>query len=247
MARPRTLAMKLGGLAAATYVRTWMGSLDIQASMYDATSDPAREDFRGPIIFVCWHEYLLAPFYIGGQTNTSILTSRHRDANWIAEAARHLGFQTIRGSTSKGGSQALLELMRQQGARNLGIACDGPLGPRRSMAPGPIYLSSRLQIPLVLYGAGYDRPWRVATWDRFALPRPGSRARLVVGPRMQIPPNLDRTQVEHYRQRAESLLLRLTFEAEAWAEAGTRKVGQRAMRRQPSPISCRRNRAAAAG
>lgn len=245
MAGQRTLAMKLGGLAAATYVRTWMGSLDIQASMYDATTDPAREDFRGPIIFAFWHEYLLAPFYIGGQTNTAILTSRHRDANWIAEAARHLGFQTIRGSTSNGGSKALLELMRKHGARNLGIACDGPLGPRRSMAPGPIYLSSRLQIPLVLYGAGYDRPWRVGTWDRFALPRPGSRARLVVGPRMQIPPNLDRAQVEHYRQRAEALLLRLTFEAEAWAEAGTRKVGQRALRRQPSPLICRRRFAAA--
>jgi lysophospholipid acyltransferase (LPLAT)-like uncharacterized protein len=237
-----SLAMKAGGLAAAAYVRAWMGSLDIQASMYDSTTDPARDEFRGPIIFVFWHEYLLAPFYIGGQTNTSILTSRHRDANWIAEAARHLGFRTIRGSTSKGGSQALLEFLRHEASRNLGIACDGPLGPRRQMAPGPIYLSSRLQIPLVLYGAGYDRPWRVDTWDRFAVPRPGSRARLVVGPRMQIPANLDRAQVEHYRQRAETLLLRLTFEAEAWAEAGTRKEGQRALRRKPRPV--RQHRAA---
>jgi lysophospholipid acyltransferase (LPLAT)-like uncharacterized protein len=225
--------MKLGGLAASAYVRTWMGSLDIQAAMYDPTVDPVRADYCGPVICAFWHEYLLTPFYLRGRSNSAILTSQHRDADWVAEAARHLGYMTIRGSTSRGGSRALLEFMRDRGARNLGIACDGPRGPRRSLAQGPIYLSSRLRIPLVLYGVGYDRPWRMPTWDRFAVPRPGSRARVVIGPRMQIPPDVDRGQVAHYRQRAETLLLRLTFEAEAWAEAGTRKEQQFAARREP--------------
>jgi lysophospholipid acyltransferase (LPLAT)-like uncharacterized protein len=235
MANSSSLAMKLGGLAAASFVRTWMGSLDIQEVTYDPTTHPSHAEFREPIICAFWHEYLMAPFHLGGHTHTAILTSRHRDANWIAEASRHLGFDAIRGSTNRGGSRAMLEFLRTHGARNLGIACDGPLGPRRCMAQGPIYLSSRLQIPLVLWGVGYDRPWRMPTWDQFAVPRPGSRARLVVGPRMQIPAKLNRAQLAHYRERAEAMLLRLTFEAEAWAAEGTRKRAQYAARLRPAP------------
>ncbi len=226
---------KLGGLAASMWVKTWMGSLDFQAAMYDPTIDPVRADFAGPLIGIFWHEYLLAPFFLRGRSHSAILTSRHRDAEWLSEAARHMGFVTIRGSTYRGGSQALLEFMRHHELRNLGIACDGPRGPRRELAQGPIYLSSRLQIPLVAFAVGYERAWRLSTWDRFAIPRPGSRARVITSPRLQMPPGLDRAGVEHYRKRVEAVLRRLTLEAEAWAVAGSRKLEQMPMRCQPAP------------
>ena len=232
--RQNSLSTKLGGLSAALAVRAWMGSIDFQSVLYDPTVDPVREDYRGPVIGIFWHEYLLSPFYLRGRTNSAILTSRHRDAEWLSEAARHMGFRTVRGSTNRGGSQALLELIRKHEAQNLGIACDGPRGPRRRLAPGPIYLSSRLQIPLVAYAVGYDRPWRMPTWDRFALPRPGCRGRIVVGPRLQIPARISREGIEHYRERVEAVLLRLTWEAEAWAAQGGRKLDQVPTHRQPA-------------
>lgn len=225
---------KLGGLLASASVRTWMNTLDIQGLLYDPTVDPVRDDFEGPVIVVFWHECLLAPFYLRGRTNSAILTSRHRDAEWLSEAARHLGFVTVRGSTNRGGGKALLELIRSRGTCNVGIACDGPRGPRRKLAQGPIYLSSKLQIPLITYAVGFDRPWRMPTWDRFAVPRPYSRARVLVSPRVQIPSDLDREGVEHYRLRVERLLLRLTTEAEAWAESGARKTGQQPIRSLPA-------------
>jgi lysophospholipid acyltransferase (LPLAT)-like uncharacterized protein len=80
-------------------------------------------------------------------------------------------------------------------------------------------------------GMGYDRPWRVNSWDRFAIPRPGSRARGVVSPACTIPPNLDRDGLEHYRLHVEQLLNRLTDEAEAWARSGTSKTCQQSVRR----------------
>jgi hypothetical protein len=88
-------------------------------------------------------------------------------------------------------------------------------------------------MPLVAMGLGYDRPWRLNSWDRFAVPRPYSRARGVVGPPMTIPPDLDRDGVEHYRLQVERVLNRLSCEAEAWAEAGTPKLGQATV--APSP------------
>jgi hypothetical protein len=90
-------------------------------------------------------------------------------------------------------------------------------------------------MPLVVMGFGYDRPWRAKSWDRFAVPRPYSRARAVVSPPLRIPARLDRDSLERYRLQTEQLLNRLTCEAEAWAESGTRKLNERPLRREPSP------------
>lgn len=236
----KSLQTKLGGLAASIFVRTWMGSLDFQATHYDPSVDPVLPVFRGPVIAVFWHEYLLTPFYLRGRSHTAILTSRHRDAEWLSEASRHMGFETIRGSTYRGGTQALLQFIRDNGMRNLGIACDGPRGPRRQLAQGPIYLSSKLQIPLVAYGIGYSHAWRMPTWDAFALPQPAARGRMIMGPRMQIPASLSRAGVEHYRKRVESVLLCLTEDAEAWARDGNRRIQQCPIRREPAPLGFRR-------
>jgi lysophospholipid acyltransferase (LPLAT)-like uncharacterized protein len=162
-----------------------------------------------------------------------MLLSRHRDADVLTEVANHLGFEFVRGSTFGGGGTALRELLRKSQQMNLTITPDGPRGPRRVLAQGPVYLSSKLGMPLVAMGFGYDRPWRLGSWDRFAIPKPYSRARAVVSPAMVIPPNLDRDGVEHYRVQVERMLNRLTWEAEAWAEAGTPKVNEVAVRPQP--------------
>lgn len=117
----------------------------------------------------------------------------------------------------------MLERSRHQ---HLTITPDGPRGPRRRLAQGPIYLASRLQLPLVAMGFGSDRPWRAKSWDRFAVPRPFSRARAIIGPPVMLPPDLDRARMEECRQRVERLLDCLTQEAEAWAASGTRKAGE---------------------
>ena len=223
----RTWVNRLGGLLSATSVRIWLGSLDMQMVGFDPTIDQADRAGASPSVIVFWHEYMLCPFAARGNTNSAILTSRHRDAEWLAESARHLGFATVRGSTNRGGSAALLEILRADNAQNLGIAPDGPLGPRRKMAPGPIYLASKLGRPVVPLGIGYDRPWRLGTWDHFAMPRPFSRARAVWGPAIDIPPNLQRDDIEHWRGHVESVLLDVTREAEGWAVDGRRRDGQR--------------------
>ena len=86
-------------------------------------------------------------------------------------------------------------------------------------------------------GYGYDRPWRVRNaWDQFAIPRPHSRARAVPSGEIFVPPNLDRDGIEHFRGKVERLLNRLTAEAEAWAEAGTPKLGQMNIERRGAPL-----------
>ena len=231
MHRKCKLSSKFGGLAIAGFLQTLMRSLEYKITHYDITTDPARPEFRGRFIFVFWHEYITFPVTLWGGYNVAALVSMHRDGDWITRAANHLGFEIVRGSTSRGGAKALRQLKRKSKNGNLTIMPDGPQGPRRKMATGPIYLASRLGVPLIPVGFGYDRPWRTPTWDKFAVPRPFSRARSIFGPPMVIPRRADRDQLEHYRVSAETLLNRLTLEAESWAESGKRKEKEHPIRR----------------
>lgn len=231
---------RMAGLACASMVRAWMGTVDLRVAFYDPTVDPVHPDWNGQKIYVFWHEYILLPLAVRGQSNLVMLLSRHHDAEILSHVAGFLGFGTVRGSTSRGGASALREMLRKSRHMNLTITPDGPRGPRRVLAPGPVYLASKLQMPLVLLGLGCDRPWRANSWDRFAVPRPYSRARAVVSPALHLPAGLDREGLEHYRQQSELLLNRLTLEAEAWAEAGTHKIGETAAMRIPSPHKARR-------
>lgn len=227
---------KLGGLLGSAFIRNWMGTLDYQGACYDWRVDPAQPECSGQKIYIFWHEYILFPLFLRGHCNLAMLLSRHRDADILSRVAYHLGFEFVRGSTNRGGITALRELLRKGRNMNLTITPDGPRGPRRKLAPGAIFVASRLELPLVVMGYAYDRPWRFNSWDRFALPRPFSRARGVVSPEIRVPRSLDREGLEHYRQKIEDLLNRLTTEAEIWAESGTRRIGQRHVERQGTPL-----------
>src|SRR5947207_4670483 len=151
------LLTEMGGLAIASYLRWQHARLDLQLAHYDLTADPGRPEFQGRVIVVFWHEYIALPLVTLGNCNFSMLNSRHRDADWLARSGYHLGFDVVRGSTNKGGASALRALRQKSRDWNLVITPDGPMGPRRKMEMGPIYLSSRLGIPLVPLGVGFDR------------------------------------------------------------------------------------------
>jgi len=230
----RRLLTKIAGLVAAKGALAWMRTVDIRGVYYDRTVDPVL-GVGGPRIYIFWHEYLLLPLSVRGHCHLAMLLSQHGDADILARVAQHVGFDCVRGSTFRGGVRALMELEQRSRHQHLTITPDGPRGPRRQLAQGPIYLASRLQLPLVLLGLGCDRPWRMPTWDRFAVPRPFSRVRAIVSPQLMLPPALDRSGIEHCRQRVERLLNCLTAEAEAWAAAGTRKAGEVPIRAQSAP------------
>jgi lysophospholipid acyltransferase (LPLAT)-like uncharacterized protein len=236
-----THPLAIGGVAllSTAAIRRWMATLDCRVDFGDPTVDPVDPRYRGAKIYVFWHENILMPLYVRGHGNISMLLSRHWDANVLDRVARMMGFGVVRGSTFHGGSAALRELAARAAESNLAITPDGPRGPRRTLAPGCVFLASTLGIPLVGMGIGFDRPWRFATWDRFALPRPFSRARCIVSRAIAVPPQLDRDGIEWHRHGIERLLARITDDAEAWATSGERRPGERPVRKEPSRVARR--------
>ena len=231
------LAIGAWSLASTACIRQWMATLDCRAEYGDPSVDPVHPDYRGAKIYVFWHENILLPLYLRGHSNISMLLSRHMDANILDRVARMMGFGVVRGSTFRGGTTALRELADRAATGNLTITPDGPRGPRRRLAAGCVFLASTLQITIVAMGFGYQRPWRFGTWDRFAMPRPWTRARGVVSRAVMIPPDLDRDGIEQHRAGIERLLLQLSDDAEAWAEAGTRRPGEMLVRKEPSRVA----------
>jgi len=228
------LAISATSLVSTACIRQWMGTLDYRVDFGDPTVDPVHPDYRGSKVYVFWHENILLPLYLRGHSNIAMLLSRHHDADILARVATMMGFGTVRGSTFKGGSVALRELAGRAERENLTITPDGPRGPRRRLAPGCIFLASTMRIPIVAMGFGYERPWRLGTWDRFAIPRPWSRARSVVSRAIQVPTDLSRDDLERQRVGLERLLVHLSDDAEAWAGSRAHRAGEKLIRKEPS-------------
>ena len=235
---PSQLLWRACGFGLSHLVNRWMSALHHRVAMYDPQVDPAAEQFCGPNIYLLWHEYIPLLFYLRPRCKLMMLISQHQDAEVLSHAANFAGLETVRGSTHRGGVAALREILNRSHGKSLAITPDGPRGPRRVLAQGCIYLSSRLGIPLVPLGLGYDRPWRHPTsWDKFAIPRPFSRARIVSGPRVQIPADLDREGIEANRVWIEQVLNHVTALAEDWAEYRCSFEGSQILYPKPA---CRR-------
>jgi lysophospholipid acyltransferase (LPLAT)-like uncharacterized protein len=204
----------------ARLVRLWIGTLRYEYRAIGPDLRPGCPGLEGRYIYAFWHENMLLPAYHYARPDIKVLISQHADGQLIAEACERLGYQVARGSTTRGGVEAVRDLLRAGAAIHLAVTPDGPRGPRRRVQPGVVYLAARTGLPVVPVGLGTCRPWRAKSWDRFAVPRPWTRARCVTGPPLVVPAAVDREELERYRQQFESSLLRVTDIAERWAETG---------------------------
>jgi lysophospholipid acyltransferase (LPLAT)-like uncharacterized protein len=141
MAIQHPLLRKALGLLGAVGSSLWRATIDWRAIYFDPTVDPVHPRHRGRYVYACWHEYLLMPIVLRGDRRMLALASRSGDGAIIAEAMHHLGWSLTRGSTSSGSVSALLNFLRADN-RHPNVTPDGPRGPRRTMAMGPIFMAS---------------------------------------------------------------------------------------------------------
>ncbi|MBQ1454236.1 MAG: DUF374 domain-containing protein, partial [Thermoguttaceae bacterium] len=138
------------GLAVSALVKGWMSTLDYKIAYYDPSIDPAVPFDDQPRLYLFWHEYIQFFLHLRPNCHMTMLLSRHRDADILAEIARRIGFGAVRGSTARSGSTAICQMMKNAKEKwLLTMTPDGPRGPRRKMAGGAVYLASRLGIDII--------------------------------------------------------------------------------------------------
>ncbi len=175
-----------------------------------------------PLIVVFWHYGLLFNMSRDEGVKFTAMVSASRDGEYIARTLNSMGVGTVRGSRNKKGVTAMKGLLRnlKQGKTAVLVA-DGSQGPPRIMQPGAILLASRTGTPVLAMGWGANRYRTFNSWDRTALPMPFARINLWYSEPIHVPPGLDSTGIEKYRQLMEERLNELY--RNSWEEFGIKE------------------------
>ncbi|MFP4347322.1 MAG: lysophospholipid acyltransferase family protein [Desulfococcaceae bacterium] len=169
----------------------------------------------GGYIAAIWHSRILVFGYLYRHTPAAVLVSRSKDGELIARVLKSQGFDPVRGSTNRGGLRALAVLIKRvRRGQTAVITPDGPRGPRYRVQPGVITLAKKTGVPILpmTYSAAHRHVF--ASWDRFLLPRPFTRCRVVYGKPIYVPENAEHRSVENSRIQLESELRRITEAAD---------------------------------
>ena len=149
-----------------------------------------------PVIFCAWHNRLALAlpawqgFILARKPGRKIaaIASASRDGSLVAEILRLFGAQPVRGSSSRRGLHAMVELVdwAKQGY-DLAITPDGPRGPLYSVQPGVVPLAQLTGLPILPMSYTLSHKLTIKSWDRFQIPLPFSRCDLHLGEPIEVP------------------------------------------------------------
>jgi lysophospholipid acyltransferase (LPLAT)-like uncharacterized protein len=171
---------------------------------------PANESAIGAV----WHNRLLImPMVLRRffpHRQGAALISASRDGTWIATLVRRTGFDVVRGSSSRLGASAMLQMANLLASgRDIVIAPDGPRGPVYELGPGIVLLAQKSGASIFPLHLEYSSCWRLKSWDRFILPRPFSRVRVILGPPHQVAATRTEQEFEAERLRLQNAMMAL--------------------------------------
>lgn len=171
-------------------------------------------------IFAFWHGRILPATVFWRNRGIVVITSRNFDGEWIAGIIRRFGYGTARGSTSRGGVRALVQLRRElAGGRPAGFTLDGPRGPARVAQPGAVFLAGATGQPILPFHIESSRFWTAGRWDQTQVPKPFARVGLAIGAPIEVS-GTDEALVEQKRRELEQELAMLEHRAKALGSAG---------------------------
>ena len=170
-------------------------------------------------IMAFWHGRILPATYYFRRRGIVVITSENFDGEWIARIIERFGFGTARGSSSRGGLKALLQLTREMTAgKPAGFTVDGPRGPARVAQPGAVWLAKATGNPVLPFHLEARKHWTLKSWDRTQIPKPFSTVSIVIGEPFYVPPDADNEKIEAARELLDERLKALEPRAQALAE-----------------------------
>jgi len=196
---------------AALFVKLLMVSCRVvRIEGFEATQE-AISGTDGGAVYATWHQRMSYHFHHFGSRHVTMMISRSRDGEYAARMARWLGFRDVRGSSTRGGSQALREIIERMRRGEIGgMLADGPQGPARVAKIGSVIMARDAGVPLVPVLWGADRCWTFNSWDRYLVPKPFARVVVRYEEPLWIPRHADSEALESFRVIFEERLNRGT-------------------------------------
>lgn len=205
----RLAAFALWSLGTAL-AKSWRITFTDQSGLLESTA-------RGPILFALWHNRLALAMSFWAivrkrrpEAGLAALISASRDGGLLARTFEHFGVTPIRGSSSRRGAQALVELVNTlREGYHVAITPDGPRGPKYTIQPGIISLAQLSGAPIVPAGARVSSKKTLRSWDAFQMPLPFARCELQFGSPIYVPRRASKEELEVLRSRLEAEMKRL--------------------------------------
>jgi lysophospholipid acyltransferase (LPLAT)-like uncharacterized protein len=163
---------------------------------------------KRPFVLVFWHGSMTYPWWRMRGRNAAALVSHSKDGQILANLLMSWGYHVLRGSSSRGSKEAM-QTMRGA-VRDGHVLCvtpDGPRGPYHEMKMGAVRVAQTMRVPLVSVSVGYRRHRRLKSWDRFEIPFPFTRARVVYSDPVIIDPELTGEALDEVRLSCEKAML----------------------------------------
>jgi lysophospholipid acyltransferase (LPLAT)-like uncharacterized protein len=174
----------------------------------------SRNAFPEPCLLCFWHNRILGITYAFHRRypkklrrGVTVLTSPSKDGEILSQLVGAFGMGSVRGSSSRRGSRALLELVRLiREGNDIAITPDGPRGPRYQLGPGVILLAQATGATIVPAHASFSRCFRMKTWDGFIIPLPFSTISVTIADQIKIPNSPGELEFERARKNLEDQL-----------------------------------------
>jgi hypothetical protein len=199
-------ALKYGLIPCAYYlVRGYLSLIRIRAVNEEMTLQYLKSGQK--MIVAIWHQRIIPVVGYAKKFRVyapSAMISQSRDGDIIAGVASLLNFRPIRGSSSRGGKGALVDMIADLAENQVAVhALDGPRGPRGVVKPGLIVMAQSTGVPIVPVYISVDRAWVLDSWDRTLIPKPFSKVTVRWDKPISVPEHLNEEAFESTRKQIE--------------------------------------------
>jgi lysophospholipid acyltransferase (LPLAT)-like uncharacterized protein len=172
-------------------------------------------------IYAFWHNRIFAGTYFFRNRGIVVITSQSFDGEYIARFIQRFGYGAVRGSSTRGGVGALVEMIRlmKQGLPT-GFTVDGPKGPKYVAKTGAVLLAKKTGNPIMPFVVETEKFWTINSWDKLRIPKPFTRAKVFIAAPVYVPKDADETEIENKRQELQSKLDETVRLAKQWRQSG---------------------------
>jgi lysophospholipid acyltransferase (LPLAT)-like uncharacterized protein len=180
--------------------------------------EAARRISKG-LIYTFWHREIFTATWFWRKRGIVVMTSQNFDGEYIARIIQRHGYGAARGSSSRGASRALGEMIRglRHGA-DTAFTIDGPRGPRFVAKPGAVLLAKATGAAILCFHIALRRAYVFRkTWDQTQIPCPFSRAAVFIAPPILVSPEADEEEQTRKHQVVQAALDQLRERGEMWA------------------------------
>jgi lysophospholipid acyltransferase (LPLAT)-like uncharacterized protein len=158
--------------------------------------------------WIVWHGRMLIPIFQRRNCGCIAMVSEHQDGELITRIIHKIGYETSRGSSTRGGARAFVEMVKKLREGGEGAMLpDGPKGPRHCFKPGTMLLAQRAQIPMLHITFSAHPAWTFRSWDRFTVPKPFSKSILFMGKPIWVNKGLKGAEFESLRRDVERRMI----------------------------------------